>query len=97
MTISRSGQDLLQDKDVNHITCDGFGETFGVSPMLVCGDGGVLEMAYRHATGCGLSTPRRCELPNAALNWIEVGEREWTVLGWADCGHLAAALDDLPE
>jgi len=65
--------------------------------VLVFTHGGVLEMAYRHATGCGLSTPRRCELPNAALNWIEVGEREWIVLGWADCGHLAAALDDLPE
>jgi 2,3-bisphosphoglycerate-dependent phosphoglycerate mutase len=45
--------------------------------------------------GCGLSTPRRCELPNAALNWIEVDERQWSVLGWADCAHLAAALDDL--
>jgi probable phosphoglycerate mutase len=64
--------------------------------VLVFTHGGVLEMAYRHATGCGLSTPRRCELPNAALNWIEVSERQWTVLGWADCGHLAAALDDLP-
>jgi 2,3-bisphosphoglycerate-dependent phosphoglycerate mutase len=65
--------------------------------VLVFTHGGVLEMAYRHASGCGLSSPRRCELPNAALNWIEVGEREWTVLGWADCAHLAAALDDLAE
>jgi probable phosphoglycerate mutase len=65
--------------------------------VLVFTHGGVLEMAYRRATGCGLSTPRRCELPNAALNWLEVGEREWRVLGWADCGHLAAALDDLAE
>ena len=65
--------------------------------VLVFTHGGVLEMAYRHATGCGLSTPRGFELPNAALNWIEVGEREWRVLGWADCSHLAAALDDLAE
>ena len=64
--------------------------------VLVFTHGGVLEMAYRRATGCGLSTPRRCELPNAALNWIEAGERCWSVLGWADCAHLAAALDDLP-
>jgi len=63
--------------------------------VLVFTHGGVLEMAYRHATGCGLSSPRGFELPNAALNWIEVGEREWRVLGWADCSHLAAALDDL--
>lgn len=65
--------------------------------VLVFTHGGVLEMAYRHATGCGLSTPRTCELPNAALNWIEVGEAGWRVLGWADCGHLVAALDDLAE
>jgi probable phosphoglycerate mutase len=65
--------------------------------VLVFTHGGVLEMAYRHATGCGLSSPRRCELPNAALNWIEAGEQNWTVLGWADCAHLAAALDDLAE
>ncbi|HEY1289700.1 MAG TPA: histidine phosphatase family protein [Burkholderiales bacterium] len=64
--------------------------------VLVFTHGGVLEMAYRRATGCGLSTPRRCELPNAALNWIEAGEPGWRVLGWADCAHLAAALDDLP-
>jgi probable phosphoglycerate mutase len=65
--------------------------------VLVFTHGGVLEMAYRQATGCGLSTPRRCELPNAALNWIEVGEQAWSVLGWADCAHLSTALDDLAE
>jgi probable phosphoglycerate mutase len=36
-------------------------------------------------------------LPNAALNWIEIGEERWKVLAWADCGHLASALDDLAE
>ena len=65
--------------------------------VLVFTHGGVLEMAYRQATGCGLSTPRSCELPNAALNWIEIGEERWMVLAWADCGHLASALDDLAE
>ena len=65
--------------------------------VLVFTHGGVLEMAYRHATGCGLSTPRDCELPNAALNWVEVRPGGWKILGWADCAHLAAALDDLPE
>ena len=65
--------------------------------VLVFTHGGVLEMAYRHATGCGLSTPREFELPNAAINWIEAGEGGWKVLGWADCDHLAAALDELSE
>lgn len=65
--------------------------------VLVFTHGGVLEMAYRHATGRGLSTPRDFEIPNAAFNHVEAGPDEWRILGWADCDHLAAALDDLPE
>jgi probable phosphoglycerate mutase len=61
--------------------------------VLIFTHGGVLEMAYRHATGCGLSSPRDFELPNAAFNWLE----DWTIRSWADCRHLAAALDDLAE
>jgi probable phosphoglycerate mutase len=55
--------------------------------VLIFTHGGVLEMAYRRATGCGLSTPRDFELPNAAFNWLE----DWKILGWAHCEHLAAA------
>ena len=55
--------------------------------VLVFTHGGVLEMVYRSATGCGLSTPRDFELPNAAFNWVE----DWKILGWADCEHLATA------
>jgi probable phosphoglycerate mutase len=64
---------------------------------LVFTHGGVLEMIYRHAMGRGLSTPRDFEVPNAALNWLERGPAGWSVLGWAYCAHLDAALDDLPE
>jgi probable phosphoglycerate mutase len=60
--------------------------------VLVFTHGGVLEMAYRHATGRGLSSARDFEIPNAAINWFEV---PWKVLAWADCAHLAATLDDL--
>jgi 2,3-bisphosphoglycerate-dependent phosphoglycerate mutase len=65
--------------------------------VLVFTHGGVLEMAYRHALGRGLSTPRDFEIPNAAINWIEAGQGAWKVLAWADCDHLAATLDDLRE
>ncbi|MGH9870847.1 MAG: hypothetical protein ACREAA_22140, partial [Candidatus Polarisedimenticolia bacterium] len=55
--ISRTGEDLLQDKDMNHITCAGFVETYGVDPQAVCGDGGQLELdrfgAIRYAFGGG--------------------------------------------
>jgi probable phosphoglycerate mutase len=65
--------------------------------VLVFTHGGVLEMAYRFATGCDLRTPREFEIPNAALNRIGIEGEDWKILVWADCGHLEAALDDLPD
>ncbi len=65
--------------------------------VLVFTHGGVLEILYRHATKRGLSTPRDFEIPNAALNRLEHGAGAWQVHCWADVGHLAAALDDLPD
>jgi len=64
--------------------------------VLVFTHGGVLEMVYRHATGRGLSSPRDFEIPNAALNRIEVSGDGWRVSRWADVSHLEGALDDLP-
>lgn len=64
--------------------------------VLVFTHGGVLEMVHRHAHGSGLSTPRDFEIPNAAINWIEIGPQEWRVQAWAERSHLDAALDDLP-
>jgi 2,3-bisphosphoglycerate-dependent phosphoglycerate mutase len=65
--------------------------------LLLFTHGGVLEMVYRRATGRGLSTPRDFEIPNAALNRVEIGASEWRVSAWADIGHLSVALDDLPD
>ncbi len=63
--------------------------------VLVFTHGGVLEMVHRHASGAGLSAARDFEIPNAAINWIEVSAGAWRVLAWAERAHLAAALDDL--
>src|SRR4051812_39238986 len=65
--------------------------------LLLFTHGGVLEMVYRHATGRGLSTPRDFEIPNAAINRIEIGATGWRVESWAEIGHLSVALDDLPD
>ena len=65
--------------------------------LLLFTHGGILEMVYRHATGRGLSTPRDFEIPNAALNRIEIGPAGWRIAAWADVGHLSVALDDLPD
>jgi hypothetical protein len=40
--ISRRGVDLLQDMDVNHVTCAQYGQ-LGVDPSVICGDGDRLE------------------------------------------------------
>jgi probable phosphoglycerate mutase len=64
--------------------------------VLVFTHGGVLEMVRRHAFAAGLSSPREFEIPNAALNWIEIGPGGWRVSAWAEVGHLGRALDDLP-
>jgi probable phosphoglycerate mutase len=65
--------------------------------VLVFTHGGVLEMVHRHAHGSGLSAPRDFEIPNAALNWVEVGLGAWRVSVWAQVAHLERALDDLPD
>jgi probable phosphoglycerate mutase len=65
--------------------------------ILVFTHGGVLEMVYRHATRRGLRSPRDFEIPNAALNRVEVGPEGWRVRVWADVAHLSVALDDLPD
>ena len=65
--------------------------------ILVFTHGGVLEMVYRHARDVGLSSPRDFEIPNAAINWIEVTPDQWTVWSWAEVAHLEAALDDLRD
>lgn len=64
--------------------------------VLVFTHGGVLDILHRRASGKPLSAPRDFEIPNAALNWLEVADGKWSVLTWADRGHLAEALDELP-
>jgi probable phosphoglycerate mutase len=65
--------------------------------ILVFTHGGVLEMVYRHARAVGLSSARDFEIPNAAINWVEVTPDQWTVWSWAEVAHLEAALDDLKD
>jgi probable phosphoglycerate mutase len=64
--------------------------------VLIATHGGVLDVLHRHATGKPLDAPRDFEIPNAALNWLEIADGRWTLLSWAERGHLTAALDELP-
>ena len=65
--------------------------------ILVFTHGGVLEMARRFATQASLTTVREFEIPNCGINRMSISGSEWSVLGWAECAHLEAALDDLRD
>ncbi len=64
--------------------------------VLLLTHGGVLDVLHRRASGCPLSARRDFEIPNAALNWLEVEHGAWRLLSWADRSHLDEALDELP-
>lgn len=64
--------------------------------VLIFTHGGVLDVLHRRASGRPLSAPRDFEIPNAGLNWLEADNGQWTLLSWAERGHLAEALDELP-
>lgn len=65
--------------------------------VLLVSHGGVLDVCYRKATGRDLSAPRDFPIPNAALNWIEVGVNGWRLLSWADRRHLERTLEESAE
>jgi len=64
--------------------------------ILVVTHGGVLDIAYRQATGRPLTARRDFALPNAGLNWLEGDAGGWRVVVWADLSHIDQALDELP-
>lgn len=70
----------------------------GVTIVAVA-HGGVLDAAWRIATGLALDAPRAFALPNAALNVLEASASGWTVREWAVTGHLdgLARYDELSE
>lgn len=63
-------------------------------PLLLVAHGGVLDLAYRLASGQSLASPRRQSLPNAALNWLRATPEGWAVDSWGDTRHLQAEARD---
>lgn len=57
--------------------------------------GGVLDCAYRIASGLALAAPRRFDLLNASVNRIAFDGERFSLLGWGDVAHLDSALDDV--
>lgn len=56
--------------------------------------GGVLDVIYRRATDRPLSAPRDFLIPNCGINWLEIEKERWTLLSWAERGHLEEAADE---
>ncbi|MBW7925429.1 MAG: histidine phosphatase family protein [Burkholderiaceae bacterium] len=59
--------------------------------------GGVLDCAFRVATGLALEAPRTHELLNASLNRIAWQDESFALLAWADAAHLVEAIDDAAQ
>lgn len=57
--------------------------------------GGVLDCAYRVATGMDLAAERHHDLFNASLNRIGWDGERFSLLSWADVAHLEHTEDDV--
>lgn len=64
--------------------------------VLLVSHGGVLDMAYRHATGMPLHVPRDFPIYNASVNILLRNGARWEIAAWGDISHLPRelALDD---
>ncbi len=89
------GESLRRFADRVHRCVDAIAAAHAGSRVLVVTHGGVLDVLHRRASGRPLSAPREVEIPNAALNWLEVASGRWAVLSWAERSHLVEAIDEL--
>src|SRR5882757_5222708 len=63
--------------------------------VLLATHGGVLDVAYRHATAMPLDGPRNFPIRNASVNVLLHRDQHWQVANWGDVSHLPVqALDD---
>ncbi len=59
--------------------------------------GGVLDIAYRHATGMPLAAPRKFPIQNASVNTFRVEGSQFELISWSDVSHLPdkRAMDEV--
>jgi probable phosphoglycerate mutase len=65
--------------------------------ILLFAHGGVLDVIYRIATHRPLETTRDFPIPNAALNWLEIGNPDWQLIEWGVRKHLENARELVVE
>lgn len=90
------GESLAAFAERVHKGLDGIARRHPGQTVLAVAHGGVLDIAYRIATGMPLSAPRDFALGNATLNWISWDGANWAMLAWDQRAHLDRNLDELP-
>lgn len=64
--------------------------------IAVVAHGGVLECAYRHASGRALGGPRDFQVKNASINRFVFADGKLSVTRWGEVDHLTAqSIDEL--
>lgn len=74
---------------------DDFAAAHAGQTLLLVTHGGVLDIAYRVATGRGLREARDFAIPNAGMNWLEYRAASWHLLSWGERRHLETVLDEV--
>jgi probable phosphoglycerate mutase len=88
------GESLLRFRARIVATLDRLAAEHCGEQILVVGHGGVMDVLYRAATRQELQAPRTRALGNAAINRLLWTPDGLTLVGWADTGHLDAAVLD---
>lgn len=89
------GESLLDFARRVSAACDAIVRRHPGAAVAIFTHGGVLDILHRQAAGKPLDTPRDFAIPNCGIAWIEVAGGCWTLLSWAERGHLEAARDEL--
>ncbi|MCG3201058.1 MAG: Phosphoserine phosphatase 1 [Gammaproteobacteria bacterium] len=90
----RSGESLEEfSRRVQTALC-AIAETQRGAATLVVAHGGVLDIAYRLATGLPLTAPRDFVISNAGVSWIAQADGRWRLQSWN--AMPIAGLDELP-
>lgn len=65
--------------------------------IVIVAHGGVLDCLYRAATRVSLQAPRTWLVTNASINRLLHSAQGFTLVGWADSGHLEHSAGGLDE
>jgi probable phosphoglycerate mutase len=93
--VPEGGESLLDLAARISSTCDDIVRRHSGAAVVLFTHGGVLDILHRQASGTPLTAPRDFAIPNCAINWFEVANGCWTLLSWAERGHLVESRDEL--